>query len=101
MLMEAPTYWVMVLARVIQGVSSSIIWVVGLALLCVPAARIRAHFSRRHGILGVTPLQSPSLEVSRPGIHVCRLLLISSRTAWNSYDGSFAWVSSLYEVISV
>lgn len=33
MLMEAPTYWLMVLARIIQGVSSSIIWVVGLALL--------------------------------------------------------------------
>ena len=33
MLMEAPTYWVMVLARIIQGFSSSIIWIVGLALL--------------------------------------------------------------------
>lgn len=34
MLMEAPTYGVMVVARVIQGVASSVIWVVGLALLC-------------------------------------------------------------------
>ncbi|KAI0047648.1 MFS general substrate transporter [Auriscalpium vulgare] len=34
MLMEAPTYWVMVVARVLQGVSSSVVWVVGLALLC-------------------------------------------------------------------
>ncbi|TFY81606.1 hypothetical protein EWM64_g2406 [Hericium alpestre] len=34
MLMEAPTYWVMALARVIQGISSSMVWVVGLALLC-------------------------------------------------------------------
>lgn len=33
--MEAPTYWLMVLARIIQGISSSIIWVVGLALLWV------------------------------------------------------------------
>lgn len=35
MFMEAPTYWVMILARVIQGFSSTIVWVVGLALLCV------------------------------------------------------------------
>ncbi|TFK57595.1 MFS general substrate transporter [Heliocybe sulcata] len=34
LLMEAPTYWVMCLARIIQGVSSSVVWVVGLALLC-------------------------------------------------------------------
>lgn len=32
--MEAPTYAVMVVARFIQGISSSAIWVVGLALLC-------------------------------------------------------------------
>ncbi|KAI1786300.1 MFS general substrate transporter [Ganoderma leucocontextum] len=40
MLMEAPTYWVMALARVVQGVSASVIWVVGLALVCdtVPEA---------------------------------------------------------------
>ena len=35
LLMEAPTYWLMVMARVMQGVSSSMIWVVGLALLYV------------------------------------------------------------------
>ncbi|KAI0033742.1 major facilitator superfamily domain-containing protein [Vararia minispora EC-137] len=34
MLMEAPTYWVMAFARVLQGISSSMVWVVGLALLC-------------------------------------------------------------------
>ncbi|KAJ3557689.1 hypothetical protein NM688_g1336 [Phlebia brevispora] len=34
LLMEAPKYWVMILARVIQGISSSMIWVVGLALIC-------------------------------------------------------------------
>ena len=33
MLMEVPTYWLMVISRVIQGVSSSVVWVVGLALL--------------------------------------------------------------------
>ncbi len=33
MLMEAPKYWVMIIARILQGVSSSMIWVVGLALL--------------------------------------------------------------------
>lgn len=33
MLMEAPNYTVMCVARVLQGVGSSMIWVVGLALL--------------------------------------------------------------------
>lgn len=31
--MEAPNYPVMVLARFVQGISSSVVWVVGLALL--------------------------------------------------------------------
>ena len=35
MLMEAPKFWVMVIARVAQGVSASVIWVVGLALVYV------------------------------------------------------------------
>ncbi|KAI0325628.1 MFS general substrate transporter [Cubamyces sp. BRFM 1775] len=34
MLMEAPTFWVMALARVAQGISACVIWVVGLALIC-------------------------------------------------------------------
>ncbi|KAL1744708.1 major facilitator superfamily domain-containing protein [Schizophyllum fasciatum] len=34
MMMEAPTYWVMCLARLIQGIASSIVYVLGLALLC-------------------------------------------------------------------
>ncbi|KAL0064662.1 hypothetical protein AAF712_008360 [Marasmius tenuissimus] len=34
MLMEAPVFWLMVLARVLQGVGSTFVWVVGLALLC-------------------------------------------------------------------
>ncbi|KAL4265134.1 Major Facilitator Superfamily Vesicular Transporter [Pleurotus pulmonarius] len=34
MLMEAPNYLAMVVARLLQGLSSSVIWVVGLALLC-------------------------------------------------------------------
>ncbi|KAJ7748535.1 major facilitator superfamily domain-containing protein [Mycena maculata] len=34
MLMEAPNYAVMCAARVLQGIGDSIIWVVGLALLC-------------------------------------------------------------------
>ena len=33
MFMEAPSYWLMVLARMLLGVSSSVIWAVGLALL--------------------------------------------------------------------
>ena len=35
MFMEAPAYWVMILARSLQGVSSAVIWSVGLALLYV------------------------------------------------------------------
>ncbi|EIN13358.1 major facilitator MFS-1 [Punctularia strigosozonata HHB-11173 SS5] len=34
MLMEAPRYWVLAVGRVIQGISSSVVWVLGLALLC-------------------------------------------------------------------
>ncbi|KIY45220.1 MFS general substrate transporter [Fistulina hepatica ATCC 64428] len=34
MMMEAPSYAVMCVARVIQGLSSSLVWVVGMALLC-------------------------------------------------------------------
>ena len=34
-LMEAPSYWVMALARALQGISSSVVWIVALALLYV------------------------------------------------------------------
>ncbi|PBK69466.1 MFS general substrate transporter [Armillaria solidipes] len=34
MFMEAPVYWLMCLARTLQGIGSTMIWVVGLALLC-------------------------------------------------------------------
>ena len=33
MFMEAPTYWVMCLARALQGIGSTMVWVVGLALM--------------------------------------------------------------------
>jgi MFS family permease len=33
MFMEAPAYWVMVLARSLQGVSSAVVWTIGLSLL--------------------------------------------------------------------
>ena len=33
MFMEARVYWLMVLARFLQGASSAVIWTVGLALL--------------------------------------------------------------------
>ena len=35
MFMEAPTYWLMIIARFLQGVSSTVIWTIGLALLYV------------------------------------------------------------------
>ncbi|KAL0580124.1 hypothetical protein V5O48_001900 [Marasmius crinis-equi] len=34
MLMEAPVFWLMIIARILQGVGSTFVWVVGLALLC-------------------------------------------------------------------
>ncbi|KAK0457110.1 MFS general substrate transporter [Desarmillaria tabescens] len=34
MFMEAPAYWLMCLARALQGIGSTMVWVVGLALLC-------------------------------------------------------------------
>ncbi|KAE9409352.1 MFS general substrate transporter [Gymnopus androsaceus JB14] len=34
MLMEAPVYWLMCLARILQGIGSTMVWVIGLALLC-------------------------------------------------------------------
>jgi DHA1 family solute carrier family 18 vesicular amine transporter 1/2 len=33
MFMEAPTYWLLCLARVLQGISSSAVWCAGFALL--------------------------------------------------------------------
>jgi hypothetical protein len=42
MFMLAPVYWLMALARIIQGVSSTFVWTVGLALLCdtTPESRV-------------------------------------------------------------
>ncbi|EJD04276.1 MFS general substrate transporter [Fomitiporia mediterranea MF3/22] len=42
MFMEAPNYAVMIVARGLQGISSAVVWVVGLALLadCVPDAKV-------------------------------------------------------------
>ncbi|PBK99944.1 MFS general substrate transporter [Armillaria gallica] len=34
MFMKAPAYWLMCFARTLQGVASTMVWVVGLALLC-------------------------------------------------------------------
>jgi predicted MFS family arabinose efflux permease len=34
MFMEAPAYWLMCVARALQGVASSVVWIVGLAMLC-------------------------------------------------------------------
>jgi MFS family permease len=46
MLMESPVYWLMCLARVLQGISSSVVWVVGLALLCVTDSCCEHVFSK-------------------------------------------------------
>lgn len=39
--MLAPFYWIMALARIIQGVSSTFVWTVGLALLCDTTPEVR------------------------------------------------------------
>ena len=40
LLMEAPNYPVMCVARVFQGVGSSVVWIVGMALLFVPIIHV-------------------------------------------------------------
>jgi predicted MFS family arabinose efflux permease len=54
MFMEAPSYAVLCVARFIQGVSSSVVWIIGLALLCdcVPERNI-GRTSARISPLGV------------------------------------------------
>jgi len=45
MFMFAPTYWLMVIARILQGISSTVVWTVGLALLSdtCPKSRMGQH----------------------------------------------------------
>ncbi|KAG6371621.1 MFS general substrate transporter [Boletus reticuloceps] len=47
LLMEAPNYPLMAIARFLQGISSSVVWVVGLALLCDTAPE--QHVGRQLG----------------------------------------------------
>ncbi|GJJ08877.1 hypothetical protein Clacol_003097 [Clathrus columnatus] len=44
--MLAPVYWALIVARVLQGISSTVIWTIGSALLCdtVPESRIGQQF---------------------------------------------------------
>ncbi|KAL6300266.1 major facilitator superfamily domain-containing protein [Sparassis latifolia] len=64
MLMEAPKYWVMVLARILQGMSSSVVWVVGLALLCdtVPEAIVGRQLGLAMSGLSLGFLVGPSVS---------------------------------------
>lgn len=59
--MEAPKYWVMVVARVIQGISSSMVWVAGLALMLV--ASLAGHFRLLMCSPVATLLRKPLLVV--------------------------------------
>ncbi len=45
MFMEAPTYWLMCFARALQGIGSTMVWVIGLALMCV-GLLLKAHWRR-------------------------------------------------------
>ena len=64
MLMEAPKFWVMVLARVAQGMSASVIWVVGLALVCVSARSVSPFKYDVDRSVVATPSRKPSSAVS-------------------------------------
>ena len=63
MFMEAPNYPVMVLARFVQGISSSVVWVVGLALLCDIMVSSSAWFSANISVDAIQFL-STKLDVS-------------------------------------
>ncbi|KAF9024728.1 MFS general substrate transporter [Hymenopellis radicata] len=64
MFMEAPTYWLMCFARALQGIGSTMVWVIGLALIC-----------------DVTP---PELIGSqRPVSPFLKRSLTTSRAAWH------------------
>ena len=72
MLMEAPTYWVMVIARIVQGISSSMIWVVGLALMyvCSFFFHLLSLIRSCGGRCDTTPKQVVGSEPLRAGIRV-------------------------------
>jgi MFS family permease len=63
MLMEAPVYWLMCLARILQGVGSTITWVVGLSLLCdmTPATLIGRQLGISMTGMSIGLLLGPSL----------------------------------------
>lgn len=81
MLMEAPNYPVMCIARVLQGVGSSMVWVVGLALLyalilhtCEKTAEQKIDVTPRllqplHVILVVAG-KNHRLNISFPSVHI-------------------------------
>ncbi|KAI0735682.1 MFS general substrate transporter [Earliella scabrosa] len=106
MLMEAPTYWVMALARVLQGFAASVIWVVGLALVCdtVPEANLGKQLGFVMGGMSLGNLVGPPVSgalderfgfrgpfifgVIITGIEfICRLLIIERHEAIK-WDGA-------------
>ncbi|KAF9021190.1 MFS general substrate transporter [Hymenopellis radicata] len=63
MFMEAPVYWVMCLARALQGIGSTMVWVVGLALICdvTPEALVGRQLGFALSGLTVGTLMGPPL----------------------------------------
>ncbi|KAF8874067.1 major facilitator superfamily domain-containing protein [Mucidula mucida] len=63
MFMEAPVYWVMCLARALQGIGSTMVWVVGLALICdvTPEALVGRQLGLALSGLTVGTLMGPPL----------------------------------------
>ncbi|KIY62829.1 MFS general substrate transporter [Cylindrobasidium torrendii FP15055 ss-10] len=63
MFMEAPTFWVMCLARALQGIGSTMVWVVGLALICdvTPEAQLGRQLGLALSGLTIGTLLGPPL----------------------------------------
>lgn len=99
MLMLAPTYWVMALARVIQGVSSSMVWVVALALLYVVSFVVSGHSHKGNQSLNRCDT-TPERYIGREYLS-CQILVSfvfiqhtrTHRTARYSHVRTLTWVS--------
>jgi MFS family permease len=75
MLMEAPVYWLMILARVLQGVGSTMVWVVGLALMyafSLTERKLTTYFLLAQDVMQL--LMNSSQVSSRSAYHSAKLM---------------------------
>ena len=90
LLMLAPNYPLMCIARVFQGISSSVIWVVGLALLYVIISISSCGSVERHP--GVTLPRSTRLAVSLFQVLVGLPIMLLCRATRDRNDRVVIWV---------